>query len=229
MTIKALFTKAYWVASWEELRALSARFLGALLGLTALLFSIINLVDPQSQKFIVILAAVAALLLMIFTPKVKYLNQRSTYLALLIAAVLIAPLRDEADPDIERAMAAARQQILDERAIARATRDADMAKLKEKEKEQKQTETQKTLTIHRGQTVIKSKLKDPDSAQFRNVLYSDAGGTPVACGEVNSRNSFGGMSGHQRFIAAANRGIAFLEEEVDDFATVWNKMCVGSK
>ena len=45
-------------------------------------------------------------------------------------------------------------------------------------------------------------LKDPDSAQFRNVrgfAFSGPGGGYVVCGEVNGRNSFGGYAGFQPF------------------------------
>lgn len=45
-------------------------------------------------------------------------------------------------------------------------------------------------------------LKDPGSAQFRNVrgfAFSGPGGGYVVCGEVNGRNSYGGYAGFQPF------------------------------
>lgn len=70
------------------------------------------------------------------------------------------------------------------------------------------------------------KLKDADSARYRNVAFYSGGGTPVVCGEVNARNSFGGYSGYERFIAAGST-MAYLESEVSDgIGPVWDKMCV---
>ncbi len=50
---------------------------------------------------------------------------------------------------------------------------------------------------------IRNQLRDPESAQFRNVRYfgdwTRAGG--VVCGEVNAKNGFGGFSGFHWFTA----------------------------
>ena len=68
-------------------------------------------------------------------------------------------------------------------------------------------------------------MKDGSSAEFRNVFFNN-NGTPVSCGEVNSKNSFGAYSGYQRFISAGNV-LTILEEEVSDgIQTVWNQYCV---
>lgn len=45
-----------------------------------------------------------------------------------------------------------------------------------------------------------ARLKDPDSAQFRNLRI---GKGDIVCGEVNARNSYGGMTGFQPFFATA--------------------------
>lgn len=71
---------------------------------------------------------------------------------------------------------------------------------------------------------VREQLKDPDSAGFRNVRTHHGGGVPVVCGEVNSRNSFGGMSGYQRFVAAGS--VIALDEQVDGgVGDVWNRFC----
>lgn len=49
------------------------------------------------------------------------------------------------------------------------------------------------------QREIKKRLKDPESAQFRNSAFYNSK-VPVVCGEVNSKNGFGGYTGFQRFI-----------------------------
>ena len=60
--------------------------------------------------------------------------------------------------------------------------------------------------FEKAKEAIASKLKDPGSAQFRNVklkLYIDK---PVVCGEVNAKNSYGGYVGFKRFIAGIDFG-----------------------
>lgn len=50
------------------------------------------------------------------------------------------------------------------------------------------------------ETAVKSSLKDPDSATFRHFgAFKDADGGLRECGEVNSKNSYGGYVGFTRF------------------------------
>lgn len=82
----------------------------------------------------------------------------------------------------------------------------------------------------RGKAAVLEKLKDPDSADFRNVRFHQGkDGVPMTCGEVNSKNSFGGYGGFQRFISAGRADLTFLAEQMDarDFAEVWNQFCSG--
>lgn len=48
--------------------------------------------------------------------------------------------------------------------------------------------------IFAGQDLIKGRLRDPSSAQFTGVYVSRKAGVPAICGNVNSKNGFGGMS-----------------------------------
>jgi hypothetical protein len=82
--------------------------------------------------------------------------------------------------------------------------------------------------IGKSQKGIKTKLRDPDSAQFRDVRFYSGGPTPVVCGEVNSKNGFGGYGGFQRFIASGEN-LAFLQSEMASPAEMddaWKTMCV---
>lgn len=82
----------------------------------------------------------------------------------------------------------------------------------------------------RGQEAVRRMLKDPDSAEFRNVRFHQGkDGVPMTCGEVNSKNSFGGYGGFQRFISAGRDELTYLSEQMDasDFAEVWNRFCAG--
>jgi len=74
------------------------------------------------------------------------------------------------------------------------------------------------------QDQVRGQLKDPDSAVFRNARTYHGSGAPVVCGEVNSRNSFGGMSGYQRFVAAGS--VIALDEQVEGgVREVWKRFC----
>ena len=61
-------------------------------------------------------------------------------------------------------------------------------------------------------------LKDPASSQIRNHKGN--------CGEVNSKNSFGGYTGFKRFIASS--AIVVIEGEnmdSDKFQKAWEQVC----
>ncbi|MBV5329429.1 MAG: hypothetical protein JZU65_17695 [Chlorobium sp.] len=80
--------------------------------------------------------------------------------------------------------------------------------------------------MQKGMEATKAKLKDPSSAKFRGVYFHQgADGIPMTCGEVNSKNSFGGYGGFHRFFSAGKSDLTFLEEQVADFSTVWNQFC----
>lgn len=72
---------------------------------------------------------------------------------------------------------------------------------------------------------VKAQLKDPSSAQFRSVRTYHGSGTPVVCGEVNSKNGFGGYGGFQRFVAAGD--VIALEEQMapGEMQAAWSKVC----
>ena len=80
---------------------------------------------------------------------------------------------------------------------------------------------------------VTNKLRDPSSAQFRNVRRIEhSNGTTMFCGEVNGRNAYGGMSGFQRFEAGVDRtgdASALIDggEELSSayFEGAWNQFC----
>jgi hypothetical protein len=83
--------------------------------------------------------------------------------------------------------------------------------------------------IEAGKKGVRSRLRDPASAEFRNVYFHRGpDGVPAACGEVNGANGFGGKSGFQRFVAVGESRV-FLEEAIPqgDFSPLWNKLCSG--
>lgn len=85
-----------------------------------------------------------------------------------------------------------------------------------------------SLWIVRSKDAIRQRLKDPDSAQFRNVRFYSGGPSPVACGEVNAKNAFGGYGGFERFVASGTK-LAFVASDMTSPAEmdkVWKQMCV---
>lgn len=84
---------------------------------------------------------------------------------------------------------------------------------------------QQRMWILECQDAVKDRLKDANSAKFKNVFYSKSGGVHMTCGEVNSKNSFGGYSGNVRFISAGKPEMTFFENEVSDFQNLWDKFC----
>lgn len=88
----------------------------------------------------------------------------------------------------------------------------------------KTTDGQKIAWMDRGMESVKNRLKDPKSANFKDV-YFHKNQIPMTCGWVNSKNSLGGYSGYKRFISAGKIELTFLEEEVTDFENTWNQFC----
>ena len=90
----------------------------------------------------------------------------------------------------------------------------------------KTTDGQKIGWMDRGKDLVKDKLKDPSSAQFRNVYFHrNKGQPPITCGEVNSKNGFGGYVGFQPFLSAGTPEFTVLREDVSDFKNLWNRLC----
>ncbi|MEB0092879.1 hypothetical protein QN391_07325 [Pseudomonas sp. CCI1.2] len=63
-----------------------------------------------------------------------------------------------------------------------------------------------------AKNAVKATLKDPESAQFRNLYTKSFTGNPPrpnlaalvsVCGEVNAKNSYGGYTGFTRFYQVA--------------------------
>lgn len=69
-------------------------------------------------------------------------------------------------------------------------------------------------------------LKDPDSAQYRDVwqvnVTSDAGTLFAFCGEVNSRNSFGGYGGFRHLVATP---VMAASSEHEGFDNLYKEVC----
>ena len=79
-------------------------------------------------------------------------------------------------------------------------------------------------TIVAAQRAVRASLKDPDSAQFKDVYanYTEEFQV-VACGRVNSKNEFGGYTGSRRFVSG---GKSVILEGLDNVADAWAGACL---
>lgn len=98
--------------------------------------------------------------------------------------------------------------------LASACSNSDSAQPDKKSSEA----AKKASYIALNQERIKGRLKDPESTQFRNVFVSNTSyisdDTPMVCGEVNAKNSFGGYSGFERFVSHGS--VQLLETNMAD-------------
>ena len=75
---------------------------------------------------------------------------------------------------------------------------------------------------------IKTRMKDPDSVEFKNVFGSKSPDGVFVCGQVNSKNSFGAYTGFTRFIGGGKT--VFLEgtdETNPPFPDLWVRLCLN--
>lgn len=112
----------------------------------------------------------------------------------------------------------------------------ELDKVREKQREQDKVkqekdnnlETRKLTWIEVGKDAVRARLKDADSAKFRNTFFNyavlEGKKVPVSCGEVNSKNGFGAYNGFTRYVSAGE-GLTFLESDVVDFGNVWSMLC----
>ncbi|WP_312707548.1 hypothetical protein [Stenotrophomonas sp.] len=79
-------------------------------------------------------------------------------------------------------------------------------------------------TIVAAERAVRRELKDPDSAQFKDVRanYTEEFGV-VACGRVNAKNELGGYTGFRRFVFGDGRVILERRDNVSD---AWSGACL---
>ena len=83
-----------------------------------------------------------------------------------------------------------------------------------------------TTVVAGAIAAVKANLKDPGSADFGKIARRRVGvGKDVACGTVNSKNSFGGYVGAKRFIYTHERSSVLFDDGAPDFTTAWQSLC----
>ncbi|QDH70866.1 hypothetical protein [Marilutibacter alkalisoli] len=79
--------------------------------------------------------------------------------------------------------------------------------------------------VARAQESVKRELKDPSSAQFRDVARYRNDGRDVLCGEVNAKNSYGGYVGFRSFLVVDDVAILRQDDVAGPFDSVSVAMC----
>lgn len=80
----------------------------------------------------------------------------------------------------------------------------------------------------RAKEQVAAMLRDPSSAQFRNVKAAKG----AVCGEINGKNGFGAYAGFSRFIVTPSTGAAMIEPSdvpSDDVAEAARLQCERSR
>lgn len=116
-------------------------------------------------------------------------------------------------------------QELKDREANRIKREQERQQLEAKKaeeevaKEAKRQERDRIINIEvESKMALMNFLKDPDSAEVRNQNGN--------CGEVNSKNGFGGYTGFKRYIASPT--VVAIEGEnmsSSEFQSAWNQVC----
>lgn len=111
-----------------------------------------------------------------------------------------------------------RKAHAEEQRKSTAEREATKAAEKERRDQEREARDRAIAMQVDAEIALKNFLKDPDSAQIRNQHGF--------CGEVNSKNSFGGYTGFKRFIASSAI-VAVESENMDsgEFQKAWNQVC----
>jgi len=105
-----------------------------------------------------------------------------------------------------------------------AVLEAQKHEMEEKAK-QRARKSLESDTIYYAKKAVATILKDPDSAKFKDVFFNETKeGGPVACGRVNSKNSFGAYTGFQRFISSGKT--TFMENTKQGFVDIWVGVCL---
>jgi len=147
---------------------------------------------------------------------------------LTVALVVLAWIGSKLVPRSERVPAAAPTTVVaalpkpaQEPAAPQPELERPMSSAEKKAQQEKWFGTE---TIVAAERAVRRELKDPDSAQFKDVRanYTEEFGV-VACGRVNAKNELGGYTGFRRFVFGDGRVILERRDNVSD---AWSGACL---
>lgn len=212
----------------QKLFMVPARCLVAGFGLAAA-GAALSATVPEFLTPVAAIAALLALVVMVRPLPLGWLRYRAVGLGLAFGALVLVGLN--ADPnDREQVKVGGKAETAVERAPKAKTAPPNLeAETAKAQSSPLNDRTKQIAWIEISKDAVRNRLKDPRSAQFRNVVFhAYQGTTPVVCGEVNATNSYGGYSGYQGFIASGET-LVFIESDFQagEFAKSWNEMCRG--
>lgn len=97
-------------------------------------------------------------------------------------------------------------------------------KINEEQARLNDEKNKENLNIALAEAAVKTQLVDPDSAKFQNQKGN--------CGEVNSKNKFGGYVGYSRYVFLTSDNMVAIESNSSDsiwptsvMNELWSKHC----
>lgn len=79
--------------------------------------------------------------------------------------------------------------------------------------------------IAQTESLLRSKLKSPDTARFKKVFVSHSGGVIEVCGQVDALNAFGAYTGYQRFIMGDAVNLLESDYGPEKMDQEWGRYC----
>lgn len=125
----------------------------------------------------------------------------------------------------EKSVADIQAEFERERAAKHSAPPPTVKKLPEKPSQPVDT-SRDGIWIIQNQDLISRKLRDPDSAKFRDSFVSRKSGAPVVCGYINGKNAYGAYPGFVRFVGAGP-SIQVIESDMaaGEMETLWGQAC----
>lgn len=81
------------------------------------------------------------------------------------------------------------------------------------------------LLKEKARELVRARLKDPDAAKFQKLEpHKLDNGATIICGEVNSKNAYGGYAGFEKFFSTGS-SVRFKADLPSTFEGVYQAVC----
>lgn len=90
----------------------------------------------------------------------------------------------------------------------------------------KEKATAESSYKYQGKQRVLAMMKDPGSVKFGRVYVKTKGAHKTVCGTLNAKNSFGGYTGHKRFLSSVRRNMTLTEGSIKEFDLSWRRYCI---
>lgn len=82
--------------------------------------------------------------------------------------------------------------------------------------------------VAKARTAIKKLLRDPNSARFEGIKVKTVAGKTGVCGQVNSKNAMGGMTGPKIFVFDGTYAHILVDREGPENGTSFDNVLLGA-